>query len=542
MTALEDHILVFEAILYLAVLIIAAKLLGEFMHRINQPTIIGNVLAGIIVGPALLAIVEPINAIELFTSIGVFFLFFLIGLQEIDLAGIFRVMRGRIFAGSAVAFLIPFFVAGFFGLSLDMNFTQAFAIGSVIAASSLGVTAKILSDLGKLKSAIGLEIFTVTAIVEFIAIIVTSVLIQVNSSDTPVVSEFFWLFAKMIIFFAVAGLLSVYVLPKFFRMLKKHLRGKQIYFGVIIGVILLVAYLAEISGIHGAVGALLLGIAMSRMAKDEYSDISTNIGVIGHGLFIPIFFAGIGLHFSLGFLNLDLWIIAVFIGIIIGVKFVSSYIAVRIAKMRPATTVAYGVMAKGAVDLALMLSLLQAHILDDELFSLLVFGTLLTMVISSVELQRKLKKIIHVKVGTLELGLLPIYFRRVVSDVPAIAVIVTDFPRTTPLLTVKAFLEQNDLNKKPFLVIDANNKLVGLVSKREINRYHKKTFDAITIDDVMYKKVYTVSPDEYLYSVIQKMNSHPFDIIPVVDPVNEHVIGIVTTQSIMNLLTETQKS
>jgi CBS domain-containing protein len=232
----------------------------------------------------------------------------------------------------------------------------------------------------------------------------------------------------------------------------------------------------------------------------------------------------------------------VFIGIIIGVKFVSSYIAVRIAKMRPATTVAYGVMAKGAVDLALMLSLLQASILDDDLFSLLVLGTLLTMIISSVELQRKLKKIIHVKVGTIELGLLPIYFRRVVSDVPAIAVITTDFPRTTPLLTVKAFLEQNNLSKNPFLVIDANDKLVGLVSKREINRYHKKTFDAITIDDVMYKKVNTVSPDEYLYSVIQKMNSHPFDIIPVVNPNNEHVIGIVTTQGIMNLLTETSKS
>ncbi len=535
-------ILVFEAILYLAVLIIAAKLFGELMHRINQPTIIGNVLAGIIVGPTLLAIVEPINAIELFTSIGVFFLFFLIGLQEIDLAGIFNVMKGRIFAGSAVAFLIPFFVAGFFGLSLDMNFTQAFAIGSVIAASSLGVTAKILSDLGKLKSTIGLEIFTVTAIVEFIAIIVTSVLIQVNSSDTPEVSEFFWLFAKMIIFFAVAGILSVFILPRFFRMLKKHLKDQQIYFGIIIGVILLVAYFAEVSGIHGAIGALLLGIAVSRMAKDDYSEISKNIGVIGHGIFIPIFFAGIGLHFSLGFLNLDWWIIAVFIGIIIGVKFVSSYIAVRIAKMRPARTVAYGVMAKGAVDLALMLSLLQADILDNDLFSLLVFGTLLTMIISSIELQRKLKKIIHVKVGTVELGLMPIYFRRVVSDVPAIAVIETDFPKTTPLLTVESFLNQNVLTKKPYLVIDANNQLVGLISKREIDKFHKKTFDAITIDDVMYKKVNTVSPDEYLYSVIQKMNSHPFDIIPVVNPNNGHVIGIVTTQGIMNLLSETQKS
>ena len=58
--------MVFEAILYLAILIVAAKLFGEIMHRINQPTILGNVLAGIVVGPALFAIVQPIEAIELF--------------------------------------------------------------------------------------------------------------------------------------------------------------------------------------------------------------------------------------------------------------------------------------------------------------------------------------------------------------------------------------------------------------------------------------------------------------------------------------------
>jgi len=369
--------MVFEAILYLAVLIIAAKLFGELMHRIHQPTIIGNVLAGVVVGPALFALVKPIDEIEIFTSIGVFFLFFLIGLEEIDLAGLFRVMRGRIFAGSIAAFLIPFSVAGFFGLLLDLDFVKSFAIASVIAASSLGVTAKVLSDLGKLKSAIGLEIFTVTAIVEFVAIIVASVLIQVNSSSSPEVSDFLWLFAKMVIFFAVAGLLSVFVLPKIFRIIRKHLYAEQIYFAIVIGIILLVAYFAEISGIHGAIGALLLGIAVSRMNKIEYSEISKNINVIGHGIFIPIFFAGIGLHFNFSFLNLELWIIAGFLGIMIGVKFLGSYIAVRIARMRPATTVAYGVMAKGAVDLALMLSLLQVAILSNELFSLLVLGTLI---------------------------------------------------------------------------------------------------------------------------------------------------------------------
>ena len=532
----------FEAILFIAVLVIASKLGGELLHRIGQPTILGNVLAGIIVGPAFLAIVHPIEAIELFVSIGVFFLFFLIGLEEIDIAGLFKVMRGKIFAGSIAAFMIPFLIAGFFGLAIDLNFIQSFAIASVIAASSLGVTAKVLSDLGKLKSRIGLEIFTVTAIVEFIAIIVVSVFIQLDAnSGTPEIGEMVWLFAKMLIFFAVAGLLSVFGLPRFFRLIKNHLRVKEAYFAIVIGVILLVAYFAEVSGVHGAIGALLLGIAVSRMNKEEYNEISKNISVIGYGIFIPIFFAGIGIHFSFAFLELEWWIIATFLVIMTGVKFLSSYIAVRIANMRPATTVAYGVMSKGAVDLALMLSLLQAQIMDSRLFSLLVLGTLITMIISSVELQRKLKKIIHFKVGTSELGFMPIYFRRVVSDTQAITVMDRDYPKTISDISIKEFSTKNNIGKIPFLVFNNSGKLVGVVSKHEIKKTHKKTRDLITISDVMYTKFHTAQPNDYLYSVIQKMNSHPFDMIPIIDSNDDgRIIGIVTNEGIMELLTDSK--
>ncbi len=211
-------------------------------------------------------------------------------------------------------------------------------------------------------------------------------------------------------------------------------------------------------------------------------------------------------------------------------------------KNATATTVAYGVMSKGAVDLALMLSLLQAKIMDDKFFSLLVLGTLITMIISSVELQRKLKKITHFKVGTAELGLVPLYFRRVVSDTPAIAVVNTAFSKTRPDITIKEFLENNEITKKPFLVFD-DDILVGLVSKREINNSQKKTRDLTTIGDVMYKKFHTTLPDDYLFTVIQKMNSHPFDMIPVADPDNPgKIIGIITDEAIMNLLTETKKA
>ena len=536
--------MVFEAILYLSVLVIGAKLFGEIFHRIKQPTIIGNVLAGIILGPALFALVEPIDEIEVFISIGVFFLFFLIGLEEIDLPGLFRVLRKRIFIASAIGFLTPFFAAVIFSLSIDISLVKSLALASVIGASSLGVTAKVLTDLGKLRSTIGLEIFTITAIIEFIAIVVTSVIIQIGSTGSPEITDFVWLFAKMIIFFVIAGLLSVFVFPPFFRFIKKHLQAEQVYFAIVIGMILLVAYFAEISGIHGAIGALLLGIAVSRMTRHEYLEISKSVKAVGYGIFIPIFFAGIGLHFSPDFLELPILEIIGFLAIIIGVKFLGSYLAVKIAKMRPVTTVAYGVMSKGAVDLALMLALLEIELIDGKLFSLLVFGTLITMVISSVELQRKLKKVIQVKVGSSELGFLPVFFRRTVSDYTAASILEQEFQRANSEMTISEGLEKFDLggNKVIFVFDKDGQRLVGMISKNEIKKISKNSKKNVTMGDVAFKKFHYVFSDDYLFTVIQKMNSHPFDVIPVISQTPEQsMIGIVSTEKVMDLLSLEEK-
>jgi hypothetical protein len=141
--------------------------------------------------------------------------------------------------------------------------------------------------------------------------------------------------------------------------------------------------------------------------------------------------------------------------------------------------------------------------MDSRLFSLLVLGTLITMIISSVELQRKLKKIIHFKVGTLELGLMPIYFRRVVSDTHAVSVMNKEYSKTSSDISVKDFSVKNNIKKIPFLVFDNSDKLVGIISKRQIEKLIK-TLDLIIISDIMYTKFHTAQPDEYLYSVIQK--------------------------------------
>jgi len=443
-----------------------------------------------------------------------------------------------------VCFLVPFSIASVFALSIDITLVQSLALASVIGASSLGVTAKVLTDLGKLRSTVGLEIFTITAIIEFIAIVITSVIIQIDETQSLALIDFIWLFGKMIIFFVGAGLISVFILPRFFRFIKNHLQAEQIYFGIVIGMILLVAYLAEISGIHGAIGALLLGIAVSRMTRSEYLEISNNVKAVGYGIFIPIFFAGIGLHFSPNFIQLPIEVIIGFLIIIVGGKFFGSYLAVRVAKMRPLTTVAYGVMSKGAVDLALMLALLETGLLEDNMFSLLVFGTLITMTISSVELQRKLKKLIQVKVGSSELGFLPVYFKRAVSDHTAIKVTEQNYQKTNSFVTISEALKKFDIGgNKIILVFDEDDvHLLGLVSKNELKKIPKDAQKNITMGQICFKKFHFVFPDEFLYTVIQKMNSHPFDSIPVISrTVEQNVIGVVTSEKIMELLSLEEK-
>ena len=129
-----------------------------------------------------------------------------------------------------------------------------------------------------------------------------------------------------------------------------------------------------------------------------------------------------------------------------------------------------------------MLSLLGVGIIEKPMFSLLVFGTLITMVISSVELQRKLRKIVQIKVGTLELGLLPAFFRRVVSDYTAKQVMKKDFSKISADTNLEEFLRFHDVNSKSvFMVFDDKDNLLGLVSQKEIKKIHKKNHEIITM-------------------------------------------------------------
>ncbi len=172
--------------------------------------------------------------------------------------------------------------------------------------------------------------------------------------------------------------------------------------------------------------------------------------------------------------------------------------------------------------------------LEENLFSLLVFGTLLMMVFSSVMLQRSIKKYAQIKVGTAELGLTPIYVRRALSNYKAKQIMSRGFVKVPQTITVSDFVEKyDDADKTSYLVFEDEH-LVGIVSYKEIKKLDKTLWKTATVGQVMNHHVEQVSPDEYLFSVVQKINSQHFDLVPVVDDLK--VVGVIHSSDVMDLL------
>jgi Kef-type K+ transport system membrane component KefB len=126
------------------------------------------------------------------------------------------------------------------------------------------------------------------------------------------------------------------------------------------------------------------------MPKKDYEKSIKGLHSIAHGVFIPIFFASIGIHFSYGSLSVPYYLVPVVLAIITFGKFGGAILAAAVAKLKPVLTIATSVMAKGAVDLPKMLSTLSAGMVQPDLFSLVLFGIMIMILVTSATLKSEI--------------------------------------------------------------------------------------------------------------------------------------------------------
>jgi Kef-type K+ transport system membrane component KefB len=355
-----------EILYVLLVLLIATRAFGELAVRGGQPALVGELLAGVLLGivvthnseafPVLAELSED-RVFAAVTDLGIFFLMLMAGLElrPKKLAE----ASGRAVLVAVGGLLLPLALGIGLGWWLlpesDLHSAQSLFLGVALAITAVPVSVGVLLSLGKLDTALGRMIVSAAIVDDVLSLLLLAVLTAVlQTGSIPDASAMLVLAGKIALFFALAIPAGLYVLPWLGRRVAA-LQGDEFEFSFLVLAGLAYAVLAESLSIHFLIGAFLAGLFFVRRTIDEetYDDVFGKVSALTHGFFAPVFFASIGIHLEAGaLLDAPLFLAALVLVATVG-KLVGAGLPARLSGMstRDSLAVGIGMNARGAVEL-----------------------------------------------------------------------------------------------------------------------------------------------------------------------------------------------
>ena len=535
-----------EALFSVGVLIVTAKLLEGVFKRFGLNAIFAYAIAGVVLGPVT-GLVHTGAQVELILSIGIFMFFFLIGMEELDISGFVAAIRGRIFFTAVLAVTLSMLVSlavttdYFFDLQLGLSFTEALGLAGVLSLSSLGVVAKALIDQGRLREPVGVQIFTAVIIVELIALFVVGFAISERFSsdehggglDAMKVAI---IIAEILGFAVVTWFVASKLLPHLLGLMHRLLHVPQFALGMLLGGLFLVVVAAEKVGLHGSLGALLFGAALSFLPYQMRRDIMPGMRGAAEGFFVPLFFASAGLHFSLDFTKLPLETILALALVPLAGKVGASFLSAYVTRIDAPFATAVGLTAKGVAEIALLLVMLHSGAIGKDIFSLLVLVMLAYIMLTPMGIGYALRRMAR---PTRELAFdkLPPSFERFVLDEIRVRDLLDPY-RAHPVAsqTVKTFAEDWLLQDQHDYVVVEHGALVGIVSVSMLRYLPHAEWDHTPLSQMLRQQTPTAYSDDFLEDALQRMTEHFLSVLPVVDSDTGEFRGSISSHEILEML------
>jgi Kef-type K+ transport system membrane component KefB len=375
----------------LLLLLVLAKVFGEIMERLRQPALLGEILAGILLGPSVLNIMVRSDEIKVISELGVFLLVIIAGL-EINIQEMVKSQKGKNIVISILAFILPatsgFFVGNLFGLPT----VTCFFIGLCVAITALPVSVRILMDLGRLKSDVGQRMISVAIFDDVLALTLLGVLLDLHNMEgasyQAIGLQVGLTLGKVVLL--IIGLVLAYRAVNFLTQQENFvehqldkllllMRGKEPLLAILFAFILIFASLTEGAGLHFIIGAFFASLLLSKELigpKNMASFEKTTHGM-AMGFLAPIFFAGVGLEFQIGAIQHWGLLVAV-ITVSFASKLLGGYLGARYAGLRhrKALTLGIGLNARGIMELVIANIGYREGLINVEVFSILVIMAL----------------------------------------------------------------------------------------------------------------------------------------------------------------------
>ncbi|MCR5639554.1 MAG: cation:proton antiporter [Lachnospiraceae bacterium] len=381
----------YEVFKDLAIILVAAKLFGLIARKFKTPQVVGEIIAGLIIGPSLLGWVETTDFLSEMAAIGVVLLMFTAGLEtdlkdlkETGVTAFFVALMG-VFTPLVFGTVMYLCFYGFDGFGTD-KFLEALFIGTIMTATSVSITVQALRELGYLKGKLGTTIVSAAIIDDVIGIIVLTIVLGMKNGGSSILETLI----KTLLFFVLAVGAGVIVYRLFKAYDKKYPHTRRI---PIMGLAfcLVLSYVAEkYFGIADITGAYVAGVILCNMRDSEY--IAEKMDINSYMLFGPIFFASIGIKTNIREFTLDILLFSVvFVIVALLSKIIGCSLVGKIAGFNwpDSLKMGVGMMTRGEVALIVSQKGLAAGMIEPVYF----MAVIMLIIVSSIATPMILKSL-----------------------------------------------------------------------------------------------------------------------------------------------------
>ncbi len=377
-------------LLIISIILMATKLLGVLSQKVQMPQVVGALVAGLLLGPSVLGVIEETDFLVKAAEIGVILLMFQAGL-ETDLdelksngkASFIVAIIGVIvpLIGGAAAYYL------FFGKTMaddPLLLLKAVFVGVTLTATSVSITVETLREMGKLQGAMGTTILGAAVIDDIAGIIVLTVITGMKDAEISVAKVLLGIIEFFLFVILVAAV--IIVIKKIVIHHAEKKRRTAIY---ALTFCLMMSYVAEqYFGVADITGAYFAGVILCNFGIKEYID--QKVSILSYMFFSPIFFASIGIKTSLSGITSQLLVFAVILMIIaILTKIVGCGLGAKLCKFnnKDALAIGIGMVSRGEVALIVAQKGAQVGLLDETMFPAIVVVVIVTTLLTPVLLR-----------------------------------------------------------------------------------------------------------------------------------------------------------
>jgi Kef-type K+ transport system membrane component KefB len=364
--------------LLLIIILLAAKLAGYLSVRLGQPSVLGELLAGILLGPSLLNLFGwPIfsdsaalehTIIEL-GEVGVLLLMFIAGL-ELHLSELRNNVKVAGLAG-VLGVALPLLAGWLTGRIFGMETERAVFLGLVMGATSVSISAQTLMELKSLKSRVGLGLLGAAVFDDILVIFLLSLFFAFTSGANGAL-EIGLVLGRMILFFGLSFGFGLWLLPRIIR-ITRQLPISQSMLTLALVTLLGYGLAAELIGQMAAItGAFIAGLMFARSPEKESLD--PRISALAYGFFVPIFFVSIGLKSEITLQSETIWLAGIVIIVAILSKWIGAAGGARLAgfSWRESIQLGMGMVSRGEVGLIVASAGTNAGLVSETEFAAVV--------------------------------------------------------------------------------------------------------------------------------------------------------------------------